>query len=136
MNQTPTKSTDWLDGTAVGLSGLCLLHCLALPFVVGALPALLPLAEGHLHVQMLFIVVPLSVVAIGTGFAGHRNLCVVLGAVAGLALLGIGATVAHNSLGIVADRVFSISGAVVLAIAHLYNGLLARRHRASSARAC
>jgi hypothetical protein len=135
MNQTPTKSTDWLDGAAVGLSGLCLLHCLALPFVVGALPVLLPLAGGHLHVQMLFIVVPLSVLAIGTGFAGHRNVRVVLGAIAGLVLLGIGATVAHDSLGIVADRVFSISGALVLAIAHFYNALLARRHRAACANA-
>jgi hypothetical protein len=133
MNQPPTKSTDWLDGAAVGLSGLCLLHCLALPFVVGALPILLPFAAGHLHVQMLIIVIPLSVVAIGTGFTGHRNARVVLGAIAGLVLLGIGATVAHNSLGVVADRVFSISGAVVLAAAHLYNGLLARRHRAACA---
>lgn len=81
--------------------------------------------------QMLLLVVPLSVLAIGTGFAGHRNLRVVLGAIAGLALLGIGATIAHNSLGIEADRVFSISGAIVLAIAHFYNGLLARRHRAA-----
>jgi hypothetical protein len=56
---------------------------------------------------------------------------VVLGAIAGLALLGFGATVAHDSLGIVADRIFSISGAIVLAIAHFYNGLLARRHRAA-----
>lgn len=133
MNQPPTKSTDWLDGAAVGLSGLCLLHCLALPFVVGALPILLPFATGHLHVQMLFIVVPLSILAIGTGFAGHRNVRVVLGAAAGLILLTIGATVAHDSLGIVADRVFSIIGAVVLAIAHFYNGLLARRHRAACA---
>jgi hypothetical protein len=131
MNQTPTKSTDWLDGAAVGLSGLCLLHSLALPFLVGALPVLLPFADGHLHVQMLFIVVPLSILAIGTGFAGHRNMRVVLGAIAGLALLGFGATVAHDSLGIVADRIFSISGAIVLAIAHFYNGLLARRHRAA-----
>ena len=133
MIQTPTKSTDWLDSAAVGLSGLCLLHCLALPFAVGALPVLLPFAGDHLHVQMLFIVVPLSVVAIGTGFAGHRNVRVVLGAIAGLCLLGFGATVAHDSLGIAADRVFSISGAIVLAVAHFYNGLLARRHRAACA---
>jgi hypothetical protein len=133
MNQTPAKSTDWLDGAAVGLSGLCLLHCLALPFVVGALPILLPLAGGHLHVQMLLIAIPLSIVAIGTGFAGHRNVRVVLGAIAGLVLLGIGATIAHDSLGVVADRIFSIGGAVVLAAAHLYNGLLARKHRAACA---
>ena len=129
MNQAPAKSSDWLDSAAVGLSGLCLLHCLALPFVAGALPVLLPFVDGHLHAQMLVLVLPLSVVAIGLGVARHRNLRVAWAAGAGLLLLIIGATVAHQHLGIVADRIFTISGAVVLAVAHLYNGMLSRRHR-------
>jgi hypothetical protein len=132
MNQTPVKSTDWLDGTAIGLSGLCMLHCLALPILVGALPMLTPFTEGHLHAQMLYFAIPLSVVAIGIGFARHRDPRVVLAAVAGLGLLVTGATVAHGSLGIIADRLFSVSGAVVLAAAHLWNGLLSRRDRCLS----
>jgi hypothetical protein len=129
MNQTTAKSTDWLDGAATGLSGLCLLHCLALPFFVGALPMLMPFTESHLHAQMLYFAVPLSVVAVGIGFARHRNSNVVLAAIAGMSLLVLGATVAHGSLGIVADRLFTISGSIVLAAAHLWNGLLSRKHR-------
>lgn len=132
MNRTPGNSSDWLDGAAVGLSGLCLLHCLALPLVVGVLPALVPLVDGHLHSQMLVIVLPLSIVAIGIGYSRHRNFRVVIAAAAGLLLLVIGATVAHSSLGIAADRVFTISGAIVLAVAHFYNGLLSRRHSCSA----
>jgi hypothetical protein len=123
MNQTATKSTDWLDGAAIGLSGLCMLHCLALPFLVGALPMLMPFTESHLHAQMLYFAIPLSVVAIGIGYARHCDPRVVLAAVAGLGLLVAGATVAHGSLGIIADRLFSVTGAVVLAAAHLWNGL-------------
>jgi hypothetical protein len=133
MNHTPAKSSDWLDGAAVGLSGLCLLHCLALPFFAGALPMLMPFTEGHLHAQMLYFAVPLSVVAIGIGYARHRDPRVVLGALAGLGLLVIGATVAHGSLGVIADRLFTVTGSVVLAAAHLWNGLLSRRHRCLSA---
>ena len=129
MNQTTAKSTDWLDGAAIGLSGLCLLHCLALPFFVGALPMLMPFTESHLHAQMLYFAVPLSVVAVGIGFARHRNSNVVLATIAGMSLLVLGATVAHGSLGIVADRLFTISGSIVLAAAHLWNGLLSRKHR-------
>jgi len=129
MNQTSVKSTGWLDGAAIGLSGLCLVHCLALPFLVGALPLLLPLTMGHLHVQMLIVVLPLSIVAIGMGYVGHRDARVVLAAIVGLALLIFGASVAHDTLGVAADRTFSISGAVALASAHLWNGLLSRRHR-------
>ena len=133
MNHTPAKSSDWLDSAAVGLSGLCLLHCLALPFFAGALPMLMPFAEGHLHAQMLYFAVPLSVVAMGIGYARHRDSRVVLAALAGLGLLVIGATVAHGSLGVIADRVFTVTGSVVLAAAHLWNGLLSRRHRCLSA---
>jgi hypothetical protein len=129
MNQTPAKSTDWLDGAAIGLSGLCLLHCLALPFFAGALPMLMPFSESHLHAQVLYFAVPLSAVAIGIGYARHSNPRVVLAAIAGLSLLVVGATVAHSSLGVVADRTFTISGSLVLAGAHLWNGLLSRRHR-------
>ena len=132
MNQTSAKSTDWLDSAAVGLSGLCLLHCLALPFFVGALPLLMPFTESHLHAQMLYFAVPLSAVAIGIGYARHRNPLVVVAAFAGLGLLVAGATVAHGSLGIVADRLFTVSGSVVLAAAHLWNGLLSRKHRCLS----
>jgi hypothetical protein len=132
MNQTPAKSTDWLDGAAIGLSGLCLLHCLALPFFAGALPLLMPFAESHLHAQMLYFAVPLSAVAIGIGYSRHRNPRVVLAAIAGIFLLSVGATVAHGSLGLVADRLFTISGSLVLAAAHLWNGLLSRRHRCVS----
>jgi hypothetical protein len=128
MNQTPAKSTDWLDGAAIGLSGLCLLHCLALPFFAGALPMLMPFTESHLHAQVLYFAIPLSAVAIGIGYARHRDARVVFAAVAGLALLVVGATVAHASLGVVADRLFTISGSITLAAAHLWNGLLSRRH--------
>lgn len=132
MNPTPAKSSDWLDGAAVGLSGLCLLHCLALPFFAGALPMLMPFTESHLHAQMLYFAVPLSVVAIGIGFGRHRDARVVLAAFAGLGLLVVGATVAHGSLGVIADRLFTVSGSIVLAGAHLWNGLLSRRHRCLS----
>ncbi len=127
MNQTPAKSTEWLDGAAVGLSGLCVLHCLALPFFVGALPMLTPFSESHLHAQMLFVAVPLSAVAIAIGYARHRNARVVLAALAGIGLLVAGATVAHGSLTLVADRLFTVCGSLVLAAAHLWNGLLSRR---------
>lgn len=128
MNHTPAKSTDWLDGAAIGLSGLCLLHCLALPFFAGVLPILMPFTDSHLHAQILYFAVPLSIVAVGIGYARHHSPRVVIAAAAGLALLVFGATVAHASLGVVADRLFTISGSLVLAAAHLWNGLLSRRH--------
>ena len=92
----------------------------------------MPFTEGHLHAQMLYLAIPLSAVAIGIGYARHGNSLVVLAACAGLGLLVVGATVAHSSPGIMADRLFTLSGSLILAAAHFWNGLLSRRHRCLS----
>ena len=124
-----SKSTNWLDGAAVGLSALCLVHCLALPLVVAGLPFLAQFADGHLHKQMLVVVLPLSIVALGLGFRHHRNGRIVAAGVVGMALLTIGATVAHEQWGLLADRAFTISGALVLAAAHFYNSVQTRERK-------
>ena len=128
-----SKSTSWLDGAAVGLSALCLVHCLALPLLVVGLPFLAQFAEGHLHAQMLLIAVPLSVFALGLGYRHHRNLRIVMAGVVGISFLTLGATVAHDSWGIMADRIITIIGSLVLATAHYYNSVQTRaRKRAAT----
>jgi hypothetical protein len=126
MNQDPPKTTNWLDGAAVVLSALCLVHCLALPLIVVGVPFLAQFAEGHLHLQMLVIVLPLSILALAIGFRRHRNVRVITTGAVGMLLLVIGATVAHSQLGIMADRVFTICGALTLATAHYFNSIRAR----------
>ena len=73
MDQNASKSGHWLDLTAVGLSGLCLVHCLALPLVIALLPFLARYSDGHLHLQMLTVVLPLSTLALTVGFRRHRD---------------------------------------------------------------
>jgi hypothetical protein len=121
MNQDTQKSRDWLDGAAVGLSALCLVHCLALPLIVAGVPFLAQFADTHLHYQVLILVVPLSVIALAIGFRRHRDSRIVAGGALGMLLLIIGATVAHTQLGLAADRIFTICGSLVLATAHWKN---------------
>ncbi|MGH8221943.1 MAG: MerC domain-containing protein [Woeseiaceae bacterium] len=120
-----------LDRTAVALSGLCLLHCLALPFLVGALPfvSIAGFGDGHFHLQMLLIVIPVSVIAFALGFRRHARVGIPAWGALGLALLIVGATYAHDRLGSVADGLLTVSGALVLAVAHFRNSRQAR-HRA------
>lgn len=111
------------------LSGLCLLHCLALPFLLLLLPALSALTDGHLHAQMLLVAIPVSVVALSFGFHRHANWYVVTFGVLGMLLLIVGGTFVHSNYGIVADRIFSIAGALVLAVTHYFNSRLVRHCR-------
>ena len=122
-----SKPTSWLDGAAVGLSALCLVHCLALPLMVAGLPFLAEFGDDHLHEQMLVVVLPLSIVALALGYRHHRSGRIVSAGIVGMALLAIGATVAHSHWGLTADRAFTIVGALTLAVAHFYNSVLARR---------
>lgn len=108
-----------LDRLAVLLSGLCLLHCLALPLLLAGLPVLGGLGGEHFHVQMLAVVLPVSVVAFALG---HRSLRIIgLGAI-GLSLLVVGGTIVHAGFGAFADTVFTVAGALILACAHFFNG--------------
>lgn len=121
------KPSNWLDWAAVGLSALCLVHCLALPLIVAGVPLLAQFSEGHLHAQMLVVVLPLSIVALGLGFNRHRNTRIVAAGTVGMLTLVIGATVAHSQLGLMADRAFTVVGALVLAGAHYFNSIRSRQ---------
>ena len=98
---------------------------------MAGLPFLAQFAEGHLHAQMLVVVLPLSFIALGLGYRHHRNPKIVVAGVVGMLILTIGATVAHDNLGLAADRLFTIVGALALATAHFYNSVQTRERRKS-----
>jgi len=115
-----------LDQLAVALSGLCLLHCLLLPFVVAVLPFLGQFGDDHLHAEMLVVVVPVSVVALALGYRRHRHPGVVVSGAVGLALLVVGGTIAHSAYGLLADRMLTVVGSITLAITHYRNFRLSK----------
>lgn len=131
MDRSPAESTGLLDRTAIALSGLCVLHCLSMPFVLVLLPLLGQFTEEHFHLQMLAIVAPASTIALGLGYRRHRHPGIPAGGVIGLLLLLVGATWAHSEIGIVADRVITIAGSSILAVAHFYNSRLHKYYRLS-----
>jgi hypothetical protein len=108
----------FLDFLSMGLSGLCLVHCLALPVIVALLPALGGLArEDWVHKVLILIAAPM------TGFTLYRTggwkRWNVLGFAAfGLALLALAAF--NRDLEPV-EVAFSVVGAVYVAMAHLIN---------------
>lgn len=122
MAPLPTPSARLLDHSAIGLSGLCLVHCLALPLAVVALPGLALAAQAEwIHGVFVLVAAPLSAAALmRTG--GWSRLTILAPALAGLALLGLGAFV--PSLGS-QETALTMGGGLCLALAHLLN---IRRH--------
>ena len=129
MDDNSSKTTSLLDHAAVALSGLCLLHCLALPMLIAMLPFLGQFGASHFHIQMLIAVVPVSIIAFALGFRRHHSRSVVAWGGVGVLLLMVGGTIAHGSYGIVADRLLTICGALILAAAHYFNNRFSRHRK-------
>ena len=132
MDNSSASQSDMLDKAAVALSGLCLLHCLLMPVIITALPFFGQFSERHLHAEILIIVLPISLIALSIGFRRHADKRVVGWGIAGLLLLLVGATLAHNLYGVVADRMLAITGSVILAAAHYRNSRLSRSCRVAT----
>ncbi|MBR8844402.1 MULTISPECIES: MerC domain-containing protein [Pseudoalteromonas] len=113
------------DKAAIGLSMLCLVHCLILPFLLLVLPpfaGLLALSDEAFHEWLLIAVIPISVLALGFGYVRHKS-----GLVVGLGLVGctllVLATILAEQGG---ETLFTVLGSILISYAHLRNYALRR----------
>lgn len=107
-----------LDRMAVGLSGLCVLHCIASVVLVSLLSALGDvLGDPIIHRAGLAAAMLLAGIALGQGYRTHRALRPALVGMAGVALMALGLVVTHG----VAEVAATVVGVMLLAAAHLMN---------------
>lgn len=127
-----SKSANTIDATGIGLSALCVAHCLLLPTAAAAVPLLAPgivelFGDTHeWHWTLLAIAAPVSLVGLGWGAYVTRSgwLTIVVG-LAGLALMALGAM---HLYGPVMETVLTLAGVTVLAGAHVANWRARARH--------
>jgi hypothetical protein len=122
-----TKYADWVERAALSASALCLIHCLALPFVLAALPVLSSVVTlpVDLHVAILAFAIPSSLAALVIGRRGYRKTAPLAIGIAGLTLLAIGALIFGSSA---LETPLTVAGSLTLALAHIANWRL--RHAA------
>lgn len=128
------KKTKWLDVASMGLSGLCVVHCLALPFLVAALPFLGVFSQNDLvHQVLISIAAPLSVLALWRS-GGWRKPMVLAPMVAGLLMLAAAAFIPDFEP---VEATMSVVGAILVAAGHTVNyGVLKAFHRHTGDCAC
>ena len=135
MNPNDAKSVRWgsaarLDLCAVGLSTLCVLHCVALPVLVALMPAIAQAAESELvHRVLVIFAVPVSLRVIWTTRPVSGNRLFLSAASLGLGLLLLAAFFEAVSR---YEEPVTIAGGVLLGSAHLWHWL--RRCGGSGAR--
>ncbi|MFZ4381322.1 MAG: MerC domain-containing protein [Sandarakinorhabdus sp.] len=107
-----------LDRFAIGLSGLCLLHCMA-GFVMLSLFALTgDLLDHRVHVVGLALAMPLAAVALWRGWRKHGRSWIGGMGLAGLAVMAASLAVDHGDI---AEMLVSVAGVMLLALAHWRN---------------
>lgn len=119
---TLALSTSRLDRFAIGLSGLCLVHCLA----TSVLLALLASAGGILgaawiHELGLVLAMVLGAVALGRGIIEHGFMMPSSVGALGLGVMAGALTLPHDG----SEALFTVVGVGILALGHRLNYIAA-----------
>jgi hypothetical protein len=114
----PSRFSSLLDKSALTLSGLCLVHCLAGALLVTVFAVSSDLLSHQVHLVGLLLALPLALVALWRGVRVHRRVGVaVLGAL-GIGLMALSLVISHGEA---AEVILSVLGVSLLAAAHIWN---------------
>lgn len=117
------RITHWIDRSAIGLSGLCLLHCLLGTLVLAVLSAGGSGLFGHgVHQVGLALAMPLALVGLARGVVRHGDWTVVAIGGFGIFCMVTALIIAHGA----GEVGFTVVGVVLVAVAHLMNIRLLR----------
>jgi hypothetical protein len=128
----PMAFSRHIDRIAIVLSTVCIVHCLAMPFVIasGLVAALTLGGDAHFHELMLWLVVPTSVAGFALGYRLHRETRIVAIGAAAVAVLALAALWGHDAWGRTFETAANVAASLVLAYAHWRNFREVRRvHR-------
>lgn len=117
-----------MDKSAMGLSLLCLVHCLVVPSAAVLLPTMLamPLQDELFHQILLLAVVPLSAVALLMGCRKHQTWSVLAWGSVGLFVLIFAGLFGHDLVGEAGERLGTAIGSAFIIGSHYKNYRLCR----------
>jgi hypothetical protein len=107
-----------LDKSALTLSGLCLVHCIAGSLLLTVFAISGDFLGHDVHAVGLVLAMPLAAVALWRGVRRHGRMGVALLGLLGIALMALSLLVSHGET---AEVVVSVVGVTLLAAAHLWN---------------
>lgn len=117
------KSKTW-DILGIGLSGLCIIHCIILPVLIILAPTMLhewlP-QEDKTHAVLLAFILGIAGFAFISGYRVHGQIRPVLWMLGGVIIITYASFFAHDQLGHLWEPVIAIIGSLALIRAHILN---------------
>lgn len=115
------ERTSWLDRAGIGLSALCVAHCLTSAVVVTALASFGGVFLSHtVHEVGLVIAILLGAVALGTGVMRHGYMAPFATGCFGLGMMAGALSVPHEFQNL--ELLATLVGVMTLALGHDLNG--------------
>ena len=111
-------ATSRLDRVAMGLSGLCLVHCVATAILLGMLaPAGGILGQPIIHEVGLMLAMVIGAIALGRGVREHGFMLPAAVGFTGLCVMAYALTLHETGL----EPVYTVAGVMILALGHRLN---------------
>ena len=117
------------DRVAIGLSFMCIVHCLLLPVLLVLAPSafLAFVSDESVHKVLLLAIVPVGIYAIIAGFKTHKKISVIVLISIGLLLLISTGLLEHEVLGESGEVLLTLSGSLLIAMGHIQNVRLRKK---------
>lgn len=113
------KRANWLDRAAIGLSGLCLIHCVATALLIAlAASTAGALLDPLIHEIGLALAIGLGTLAFGSGLLSHGRKTPLLVGGLGLSAMAYALSLRH---GVPGEILFTIVGVCLVALGHNLN---------------
>jgi len=123
QNHTHEPHKHWLHYLGLGSSGLCLIHCLAMPFLIPFLPVLSAFGGDSVWVEVAIIaLIGLSTITIFSGYRSHKSRRTLVFAAIGFVLLVASLFVKNYAV----QLSLSCTGSVCMILAQYRNYRLCR----------
>lgn len=123
MSVTNHRFSNIWDKVGIGLSLLCLLHCLMLPLVILSLPMMARFYLGNalVHLGLALIILPVGLMSFIKGYLHHRSLRPLTIGAGALMIIALAPFAVHVLGWNLPEASMMIFGSITLIVAHLMN---------------
>ena len=112
-----------IDGVAISLSFLCVVHCLFTPSFIILAPSFLAfsLDNEFIHYLIILVAIPISLYALASGYRAHDRISFLYVGIFGLSILFLAILMGENILGEYGEKGFTLLGSIIVAFSHFKN---------------
>ena len=112
-----------IDGIAISLSFLCIVHCLFTPTFLILAPSFLTLSIDNefIHYLIILLAIPISLYALTLGYRAHDRITFLFIGIIGLSMLFTAILMGENILSEYGEKGITLFGSIIVAYSHFKN---------------